>query len=132
MKPTVSKLNELNYRQWAIEVETVLFRQGLWKVVTGEMHVPSPPVTPSTPGETPTTPKVAHDPRVADYYFEPESTEPVYLSRFGSFLRDWEQWLINNDKASGHITHVMEPTMQLQYREYYCIIGLCHLVARDD
>jgi hypothetical protein len=118
MTGTVSKLNERNYRQWAIEAETVLFRQGLWKFVTGEMRVPRPPIIPSTSGETPTTPKVAHDPRDSDYNFEPESTEPAYLSRFDSFLRDWERWLMNNDKASGQITDMMEPTMQLRYREY--------------
>jgi hypothetical protein len=118
MTATVSKLNDRNYRQWAIEGETVLFRQGLWKCATGEMHVPRPPITPSTSGETATTPKVAHDPRDSDYNLEPESTEPEYLSRFDSFLRDWERWLMNNDKASGQIPDMMEPTMQLRYREY--------------
>jgi len=118
MTATVSKLNERNYRQWAIEVETVLFRQGLWKFATGEMRVPRPPIIPLTSGETATTPKVAHDPRDSDYNFEPESTEPAYLSRFDSFLRDWERWLMTNDKASGQITDMMEPTMQLRYREY--------------
>jgi len=118
MTATVSKLNERNYPQWAIEAETVLFRQGRWKFVTGEMRVPRPPIIPSTSGETATTPKVAHDPRDSDYNFEPESTEPAYLSRFDSFLRDWERWLMNNDKASGQITDMMEPTMQLRYREY--------------
>jgi len=118
MTASGSKLNERNYRQWAIEAETVLFRQGLWKFVTGEMRVPRPPIIPSTSGETPTTPKVAHDPRDSEYNFEPESTEPAYLSRFDSFLRDWERWLMNNDKASGQITDMMEPTMQLRYREY--------------
>jgi len=118
MTTTVSKLNERNYRQWAIEAETVLFRQGLWKIVTGEMRAPRPPFEPSTSGETPTTPKIAPDPRDFDYNFEPESTEPGYLSRFDSFRRDWERWLINNDKASGQITDIMEPTMQLRYREY--------------
>jgi hypothetical protein len=114
----VSKLNERNYHQWAIEAETVLFRQGRWKFITGDMSVLRTPIVPSTTGETPTTPNVAQDPRDSDYNFEPESTESAYLSRFGSFLRDWERWLINNDKASGQITDIMEPTMQLQYPEY--------------
>jgi len=117
MTATVSKLNERNDCQRAIQAETVLFRQGLWKVVTGKMRVPRPPIIPSTSGETPTTPKVAHDPRDSDYNVEHESTEPAYLSRFDSFLRDWERWLMNN-KASGQITDMMEPTMQLRYREY--------------
>jgi len=77
MTATVGKLNERNYRQWAIEAETVLFRQGLWKFVTGEVRVPRPPIIPSTSGETPTTPKAAHDPRDSDYNFEHESTEPA-------------------------------------------------------
>jgi hypothetical protein len=115
---TFSKLNERNYRQWAIEAETVLFRQGLWKFVTGEMRFPRPPIIPSTSGETPTTPKVSHDPQDSDNNFEPESTDAAYLSHFDSFLWDWERWLMNNDKASGQITDMMEPTMQLRYREY--------------
>jgi len=87
----VSKLNERNYRQWAIEAETVLFRQGLWKFTTGEMRVLRLPIVLSTTGETPTTPNVAEDPRDSDYNFEPESTESAYLSCFDSFLRDWER-----------------------------------------
>jgi hypothetical protein len=71
MTATVSKLNEWNYHQWAIAVENVLFQVRLWKFVTREMYVPRPPIVPSTSGETPTTPKVAHDPRDSDYNFEP-------------------------------------------------------------
>jgi hypothetical protein len=90
MTTTVSKLNKRNYHQWAIEVESVLFRQGLWKFVTGAMRVPRPPIVPSTPGETPTTAKIVQGPRDSEHNFEPESIEPAYLSRFDSFLRDWE------------------------------------------
>jgi len=82
------------------------------------MSVPRPPIIPSTSGETPTTPKDAHDPRDYDYNFEPESTELAYLSHFDSVLWDCEKWLINNDKASGQSTDTMEPTMQLRYQEY--------------
>jgi len=131
MTATVSKLNERNYRQWAIEVETVLFWQGLWKFVTGEMRVPRPPIIPSTSGETPTTTKEAHAPRDSDYNFEPESTEPAYLSRFDSFLGDWERWLMNNDKASGQITDMMEQSMQLRYRVYKKPKGLGDKIKAD-
>ena len=71
MTATGSKLNERNYRKWAIEAEPVLFRQGLWKLVSGEMPVPKSPIIPSTAGESPTTPKVAHNPRDSDSTFEP-------------------------------------------------------------
>jgi len=69
MTATVSILNDRSYRQWAIEPETVLFQQGFWKFVTDEMRVARPPVILLTPGETPTTPKVAHDPRDCEYNF---------------------------------------------------------------
>jgi len=118
MTATVSKLNERNYRLWAIEAETVQFRQGHWKFVTCVMRVPRPPIIPLISGETPTTPKAADEPRDSDYNFEPESTEPAYQSYFDSCLRHWEWWLMNNDKASGQITDMMEPTMHLRYREY--------------
>jgi len=94
MTAAVSKHNERNYRQWAIEVETVQFRHGLWKFVTGEIRVLRPPIIPSTSGEYPMAPNLAHVPRDSDYNLEPESTEPAYLSRFNSFLRDWEGSLI--------------------------------------
>jgi len=114
----VSNLNEWNYRQWAIEAEIVVLQQGLWKFVTNELYVLRPPIVPSTSGETPTTPKVAHDPQDSDYNFEPESTKLAYLSRFDNFLSDWGGLLMSNNKASGQITDMMEPTMQLQYEEY--------------
>jgi len=115
---TVSKPNELNYRQWAIEEEIVLFRQDLWKFVIGEMRVPRPPIVTSTSGETPTTRKITPDPRDCLYNLQPEFTEAAYLSRFDSFLRAWERWLIKNDKASAQITDIMERTIQSRYREY--------------
>jgi hypothetical protein len=59
---TVSTLNKRNYCEWAIEVETVLFRQVLGKFLTGEMRDPRPPITSLTSGETRITPKAAHDP----------------------------------------------------------------------
>jgi hypothetical protein len=71
MTATVSKLNKRKHHQWAIEVEPILFRQGLGEFVSGEMGVPRPPIIPSTSGETPTTPKVHHDPRDSDYHVEP-------------------------------------------------------------
>jgi len=131
MTATVIKLNERIYRQWAIEAETVLFWQGLWKFVTGEMSVLRPLIIPSTSGDTPTTPKDAHDPRGSDYHFEPESTELASLSRFDSFLMDWKRWLINNDKASGQIAEMMEPTMQLRYQEYQKLKELWDKIKAD-
>jgi len=131
MTAAASKLNQRNCRQWAIKAETVLFRQGLWKFVTGGMRVPSSLIIPSTSGETPTTPKLPHDPRDCDYNIEPKSTEPAYLSSFDIFLRDWERWLMNNDKASGQITDMMKPTMQVRYREYKKLQELREKIKAD-
>jgi hypothetical protein len=118
MDISATMLNERNYRQWALEMENVLFRQGFWKFVTGEMRVPRPPIVPSTSSAASTTPKVARDPRDSDYNFEPESDDASYLTRFENFLRDWERWQMNNDKASGLINEFMEPTTKMRYREY--------------
>jgi hypothetical protein len=107
MTATVSKLNKRKYCEWAIEVETVLFRQVVGKFLPGEMRVPRPPITSLTSGETRITPKAAHDPCDSDYNFQLESTEPAYLSCFDSFVMDWERWLMNKDKASGQITDMM-------------------------
>jgi len=58
METTVIKLNERNYHQWAVEVETGVRGQVLWKDVTGEMCVLRLPMVPSTGSGTSTT-KVA-------------------------------------------------------------------------
>ncbi|KAF8534641.1 hypothetical protein BDD12DRAFT_913276 [Trichophaea hybrida] len=115
---TATILNERNYRQWALEMESILFRQGYWKFVTGEMRVPRPQIVPSTSSDASTTLKVARDPRDPNSNFEPKSDDAAYLTRFENFLRDWERWQMNNDKASGLITQFMEPTTQMRYREY--------------
>lgn len=96
---TATKLNERNYRQWAIEGEALLRRQGLLIYITGEMRVPRPPIVPSS-GTASTTPAAPRDPGDQSYDFQPESTDSAYLTRFNHFLRDWQRWQMNTDKAS--------------------------------
>jgi len=59
----------------------------------------------------------ARDPRDADYNFLPESTDTSYLNQFYYFLRDWERWQMNKDKACGQLTSLMESTIQIRYRD---------------
>jgi hypothetical protein len=116
MSTTATKLNERNYRQWAIEAKALLRAQGLWKYVSGEMHVPRPPIVATSDASSATTP-AARDPRDTDYDFLPESTDTSYLNQFYHFLRDWERWQMNNDKACGQLTALMESTIQIRYRD---------------
>jgi len=115
MSTTATKLNERNYRQWAIEAKALLRAQGLWKYVSGEMRVPRPPIV-ATSDASATTP-AARDPRDTGYDFLPESTDTSYLNQFYHFLRDWERWQMNNDKACGQLTALMESTIQIRYRD---------------
>jgi hypothetical protein len=123
------KLTERNYRQWRVEAEAMLQGLGLWKYVTGEMRVPRPPLPPSTSdastiivssdasssnASSPTR-LVLRDPRDADYDFLPESTDSAYLGRFEHFLRDWERWQMNNDKAKGQIVCTMDRATQMRF-----------------
>jgi len=99
--------------QWAIEVKALLRAQGLWKYVSAEMRVPRPPIE-ATWDASPTAP-AARDPRDTSYDFLPESTDTSYLHQFHNFLRDWERWKMNNDKACGQLTSLMESTIQTRY-----------------
>jgi hypothetical protein len=99
MSTTATKLNERNYRQWAIEAKALLRAQGLWKYISGEMRVPRPPIVATSDSSAPTP--TARDPRDTDYDFLPESTDMSYLNQFYHFLCDWERWQMYNDMACG-------------------------------
>jgi len=118
MSTTATKPNESNYRQWAIEAKALLRAQGLWKYVSGEMRVPRPPIVASTSdaSSTTTTP-AAHDPRDTNYDFLPESTDTSYLNQSYHFFHHWERCQMNNDKACGQLTSLMESTIQIRYRD---------------
>jgi hypothetical protein len=98
MSTTATQLNELNYRQWAIEAKSLLRAQGLWKYVSGEMRVPRPPIVATSDASTTPT---ACDHQDTGYDFLPELTDTSNLNLFNHFLRDSECWQINNDKACG-------------------------------
>jgi len=87
MSTKATKLNERNYRQWAIEPKALLRALGLWKYVTGEMHVARPQIVATSDGLTTPT---ARDPRDTNYNFLPESTDTSYLNQFYNFVCDWE------------------------------------------
>jgi len=135
MTSTATKLNERNYREWVIGAEASLRGQEHWKYATGERRVPRPLIVPSsvtrvTPArattsasedsqasDTPTATTsslIGKDPRDLNYDFMPESDDPGYLSHYYNFLRDWNKWQLNNDKALGGIQGLLEPTMEKQ------------------
>jgi hypothetical protein len=114
MSTTATKLNERNYRQWSIGAKALLRAQGLWKYVSVEMRVPRPPIVVTSDASAPTP--TARDPQDANYKFLKESTNTFYLNQFYHFLRDWDHWQMNNDKACGKRTALMESTIQLRYR----------------
>ena len=78
------------------------------------MCVPRPPIIATSNASTT---HAAWDPRDTDYNFLPESTDTSYLNQFYHFLRDWERWQMNDDKACGQLTALMESTIQTWYRE---------------
>jgi hypothetical protein len=58
---------------------------------------------------------ISNDPRDLNYNFMPESDDPGYLSHYYNFLRDWNKWHLNNDKALGGVQGLLEPTMEKLY-----------------
>jgi len=92
----------------------LLWAQGRWKYVSGEMCVPRPPIVATS--DTFTTP-TAHDTRDSNYGFMPESSDTSYPNQFYHFVCDREHWQMNNDKACGLLTSQMESTIHIRYRE---------------
>jgi len=129
MSTMATKLNEpRNYQQWAMEAKAILRAQGLWKYVSGEMRVPRPPIVATSVASTTPT---ARDPRDTGYDFLPESTDTSYLNQFYHFLRDWERWQMNNDKACGQLTSLMESTIQIWYQDLTEPKRLCDTIKAD-
>ena len=109
-----TKLNECNYRQCAITAKALLYAQGLWKYISGEMGVPRPPnVTISGAWTTPT----ACDHQDTDHDLLPDLTDTSYLNQFYHFLHDWKRWQMNNYNAYRQHTALMESTLQIRYRD---------------
>jgi hypothetical protein len=131
MSTTAAKLNELNYRQWAIEAKALLCAQGLWKCVSGEMRVRRPPIVASTIDASLTTTPAACDPRDTDYDFLQDLTDTSYLNQFYHFLPDWERWQMNNDKACGELAALMESTIQIRYRDLTELKQLWDMIKSD-
>jgi len=87
---SICKVNEHNYRTWAIEAKDLLKHLDVWRVVDGSEIIPHPPTAPAASGST-TTPTAPNrlDP---SYDFQPQSTDSSYLTRFDNFLRDWRTY----------------------------------------
>ncbi|KAF8241845.1 hypothetical protein K440DRAFT_641129 [Wilcoxina mikolae CBS 423.85] len=133
------RLNEWNYRQWAVEVEVSLAANGYWKYVTGEMRVPRPPIVPASTSasisESASTlePRkiVRRNPRDLDHDLEPESDDPNDLGRFKAFNRDWTTWEMNNSKAQGQIIKSIDTALQAEYRSIKKPKGLWDKIKAD-
>jgi len=82
----MSKLNEHNYRTWAIEAEDLLKHLNVWWVVDSAEIIPRPPAAQAASGST-TTP-TAPDPLDPSYNFHPQSANSWYLPHFDNILRD--------------------------------------------
>jgi hypothetical protein len=48
----ISKLNEHNYRKWAIEDKHLLKHFNVWQVVDGSEIIPCPPAAPAASGSS--------------------------------------------------------------------------------
>jgi len=70
MPTTATKLNERNYRQWAIEAKALLLAHGLWKYVSGEMRVPRSMI--EATNDASSTHPAARDPRDTNNNFLPQ------------------------------------------------------------
>jgi len=81
---SISKLNEHNYRMWAIEAKDLLKHLNVWRVVDGSEIIPRPLAAPVASGST-TTP-TAPNPLDPSHDFQPQLNDCSYLTRFDNFL----------------------------------------------
>jgi len=112
---SISKLNEHNYRMWAIEAKDLLKHHNVWRVVDGSEIIPHPPAAPAA-SESTTTP-TPPNPLNPSYGFHPQSTDSSYLLRLNNFLRDWRAYRNNYKKANGTICALLEPSIRSQYND---------------
>jgi hypothetical protein len=112
---SISKLNEHNYRTWAIEAKDLLKHLNVWRVVDGSENIPCPPTAPAASGST-TTP-TAPNPLDPSYDFQPQSTDSSYLTFFDTFLRDWRTYRNNYEKANGTSCALLELSIRSRYKD---------------
>jgi len=112
---SISKLNEHNYRTWAIDTEDLLKHLNVWRVVDGSEIIHRPPAAPAA-SESTTTP-TAPNPLDPSYDIQRQSTDSSYLTRFDNFLRDWRAYRNNYEKANGTICALLEPSIRSQYKD---------------
>ena len=112
---SISKLNEHNYRTWAIEAKDLLKHLNVWRVVDGSEIIPRPPTAPAASG--PTTTPTAPNPLDPSYDLQLQSTDSSYLTCFDNFLRDWRTYRNNYEKANGTICALLEPSIRSRYKD---------------
>jgi len=112
---SISKLNEHNYRTWAIEAKDLLKHLNVGRVVDGSEIIPRPPAAPAASGST-TTP-TAPNPLDPSYDFQPQSTNSSYLTHFDNFLQDWRGYRYNYEEANGSIYVLLDLSIHSRYND---------------
>jgi hypothetical protein len=113
---TITKLNQNNYRAWALDMKDVLKQLSLWRIVTGEERVPIPPAQPPIVSEA--AGRTIHHPipDLKKWDFQPESDDEKYLQRYEKFMYDYEKYQEKRIKACGTICLTLEPSIRARYR----------------
>jgi transposase InsO family protein len=102
---TAVKLNEHNYKTWALDISDLLMQLGLWHFIDGSEPIPNPPVNPKT----------GIRPDLATWDFQPESDEPTYLEKHERFLVAWHAYKEKKTKTSGTIFRSLEADIRFQF-----------------
>jgi hypothetical protein len=110
---SITKLNEHNYRTWAIEAKDLLKHLNVWRVVDGSEIVPQPLIPPEATAST----SEAADTVDIKFKFKPESKDPAYLTRSDHFLRNWRAYCNNYEKATSTISGMLEPSVRSRYTD---------------
>jgi len=112
---SISKLNEHNYRTWAIKAKDLLKHLNVWRVVDSSEIIPRPPAAPAVSGSTNTP--TAPNPLDPSYDFQHQSTDSWYLTHFDIILPDWRAYRNNYEKANGTIRALLEPSIRSGYKD---------------
>jgi hypothetical protein len=104
---TTVKLNQHNYKTWALDISDLLMQLGLWHFIDGSELLPNPPANPKT----------GMRPDLATWDFQPESSDPAYLEKHERFLASWHAHKEKKTKACGTIFRSLEADIRFQFSD---------------
>jgi hypothetical protein len=104
---TAIKLNQHNYKTWALDISDLLMQLGLWNFIDGSEPIPNPPANPKT----------GQRPDLATWDLQPESDDSTYIERYERFLSAWNTYKEKRTRTCGTIFRSLEADIRFQFND---------------